>query len=70
MTKQVNVINSTMSGRFFIEGTATVIKEYGDDIALVDFGDDMPVERFVDPLAQGKDVAKYVARLNDPNCTQ
>ena len=67
MAEHVNVINCKMSGTYFVEGRAQVIKDMGDDIMLVDFGDNMPVERFVDPLAQGDDVAKYVARLNDPS---
>lgn len=68
MTEHVNIINSTMGGTYFIEGRAKVIEKRDDDMMLVAFDDypNDPVERFVDPLAQGDDVAEYVARLNDP----
>lgn len=67
MAHYVNVINCKMSGTYFLEGRARVLKTIDADTKLVDFGDNMPVERFIDPLAQGDDVAKYVAKLNDPH---
>lgn len=69
MSEYVNIINCTMGGRYFIEGRARVIKEPDqDNMAVVTF-DDYPNDRFnrfVDPLAQGDDVAAYVAELNKP----
>lgn len=70
MTRQpgqkVTVINSTMSGVYFIEGTATVLKHLDDDRYLVRFGGnaEMSVERYVDPRAQALP-AEYVAELNN-----
>lgn len=64
----VNVINSTMSGTYFLEGRARVLRTIDDDTKLVDFEDGYgAVTRYVDPLAQGEDVARYVADLNDRN---
>lgn len=66
----VNVINSTMSGTLFLEGTATIVKAVDPDDSryLVQFTDGFggPVERFVDPLAQEGNVGAYLDRLNDP----
>ncbi len=64
---KVHVINSTMSGTFIIEGQATILRRISDvdEQYLVDFGDNMPVERFVDPAAQSSP-AEFVALLNDP----
>ncbi len=67
MAFYVNVINCKLSGTFFLEGRARVLKTIDGDSKLVDFGDGMPVARFIDPLAQGDDVTEYVARLNDPH---
>lgn len=63
----VNIINMTMGGRFLVEGRARIVRSVRDvDGQYVvrfegDFGN---VERFVDPQAQGEDVASYVERLN------
>lgn len=66
MAYYVNVINSTMSGTYFLEGRARVLKTINDDLQLVDFEDGHgPVERHIDPNAQGDDVARYIADLND-----
>lgn len=61
------IINQTMSGTYFIEGRAKVVKALDDEgRSLVDFEDGYgPVERFVDPDAQTDNVAAYVASLND-----
>jgi len=65
---RVHVLNCSMGGTFFIEGEATVLKVIDARMNqyLVDFGDNMPVERFVDAGAQA-DPAKHVAWLNDPH---
>ena len=64
----VHVLNCSMGGTFFIEGSATVLKvlDASGNRYLVDFGDNMPVERFVDAGAQA-DPAKHAAWLNDPH---
>lgn len=65
----VNIINSTMSGVFFVEGQATIVRKLvsGDSLYQVRFGHERgTVTRFVDPLAQSGDVGRYVAKLNDP----
>ena len=60
----VYVINQTMGGTFFLEGQATVIRQLKRDRwALVDFGDGLPVERYIDPEGQAKPAA-YVSALN------
>lgn len=61
----VNVLNTTMSGCIVFEGRAQILSK-SDDRYLVDFGDGSgPVERFIDPHAQVKNVGKYVEELND-----
>ena len=67
MAYYVNVINCKMSGPYFIEGRARVLKTIDGDRKLVDFYDGYgPVERFIDPKAQGDDVVAYLNKLNDP----
>ncbi len=63
----VYVINCTIGGMFFVEGQAIIkrIVPNIDEQYVVDFGDKMPVQRFVDPRAQGQPVT-FVERLNDP----
>ena len=65
---QVHVINSTMSGTYFVEGLAVVHRPVDgqEDRYIVAFANDLsaPVERFVDPAAQANPAA-YVAGLND-----
>ena len=76
--QRVTVLNQKLvSGTFFIEGRAEVMEvlEAEDHRALVKFENDElhgPVERFVDPLAQGTedDVARYVAFLNEADTTK
>ncbi|QPC43509.1 hypothetical protein HW532_12865 [Kaustia mangrovi] len=63
---RVHVLNCTMGGTFVVEGEATIVRPVDgvDCQYLVDFNDGYgPVERFVDPDAQG-DPAGFVARLN------
>lgn len=61
----VNVINVTMGGTFFLEGRARVVKVLDEERSLVDFEEGSgPVERAIDPCAQGEDVAHYIADLN------
>lgn len=65
--ERVYILNCTISGRFFIEGEATVLRAV-DDVAqqyVVSFDDGIAVERFIDVEAQD-DPAGMVARLNDP----
>ena len=65
MTDYVNIIACNIGGPFFVEGRARVVKTIDDENKLVDFEDGYgPVERFVDPLAQGDDLDAYVAKLN------
>ena len=74
----VNVLNRKLiSGTFFVEGRAEVLEilEASDHRALVKFENDElhgPVERFVDPLAQGteEEVALYLAFLNEADRTK
>ena len=61
---KVHIINSTISGTYFIEGEAPIIAPAADDRYVVDFGDSYgDVVRFVDPKAQSNP-ARYVADLN------
>ncbi len=65
---KVNIINSTMSGTFFLEGRATIVRAVpGVDCQyVVRFDSDkQTVERFVDPAAQDSRVGAYIERLND-----
>jgi hypothetical protein len=62
----VHIINTSMSGRFFIEGQAKVVRAIPgvEGQYLVCFkGETQPVERFVDPRAQ-IDTGRFVADLN------
>lgn len=65
----VNVINMTLGGRYMFEGKATVTKILDDGNAVVRFQgspDDAPVERYIDPMAQGnaQELASYIWWLN------
>jgi hypothetical protein len=65
MADYVNILNTTMSGTVFLEGRARVLKTLDDDRKLVDFEDSCgPVERYVDPRAQGTNIGRYIADLN------
>ena len=65
MAVYCNVLNQTMSGTVVIEGRARILKTIDGDTKLVDFEDGYgPVVRYIDPKAQGDDVACYVADLN------
>lgn len=63
---RVVIINQTISGRFFIEGWAKVLRTIGgvDDQYRVEFeGHRERADRFVDPAAQA-DPDAFVRKLN------
>ncbi len=62
----VNVINSTMSGTYILEGRARVVQWLEDGQALVQFGEpgESCVYRFIDPKAQVGNVGRYIVDLN------
>ncbi len=65
MAEYANVINQKLSGRYFLEGRARLVRRLNDDMAIVDFDDGYgPTERFVDPAAQGDDLDAHLERLN------
>lgn len=63
---KVAIINSTMGGKFIVEGYALIVRPVRDVDSqyLVNFGDGSgSLERFVDPAAQD-DPQGFVVRLN------
>jgi len=62
----VRVLNTTFRGEVIVEGEAIIVRPVNDidEQYLVRFSNGDTVERFVDPNAQGNDIAGYLAILN------
>lgn len=63
---KVLIINSTLSGKYFIEGQAEIVAPVNDDVYTVRFMDGYIAQRFVDPLAQCGCAQAVLDRLNKP----
>lgn len=65
----VQIINRTMGGKYFLEGTATIVRAlHNEDTYLVQFhrsgvAEGKAYQRYVDPNAQN-DIEAYIEKLN------